>query len=1019
MSIREDLELDIADALSNVDKLGAALDQAATQLKVALADAISILSVVKVEEVDTSAVTEGIDSAVAAADTNVGVTAQVDADTAPAEGEIAALDSEPVTVEVDADTAPAQEQLDGLGASGTQAAEGLDAASASAAGFAVAGGLASKNIGGLGSKIEAVGPQSAAAVGGITAVAAVLGVAFEKAVAATAAQDRFNQTFGDLAPEVERVNVGNLDRDLGDLSVELGSIASGVRNAASNFGQLGVASGASQEEVAKSSDQLVALAARAVALNPALGSVGDVAGRMGRALSRGGRFAADFKVALTTDEIAARALADTGKLTTSELTFYDKAAAGAAIATEKYGDSLDQAITKGSESPIIQLRKLEVEFSKALTEIGQPLVVPIIDILTKAEPIFISFARTLGAVGTVAIAVLGPMLDIFSRLPEPIQATAVAIGLLAAVGKFSLVTRAAEGVGRAFDRMAISAFDAVGSVSTLAGALAGAGALGAIVAITVATEKLSDSLARGTFGDFAGQADRLSLSLNTLAGTGKAIGILANDLPKLATGFKTVDSSSQGLLNTIKGYAAIGGVGAVIGEINRGKADEFQKQVDAIDKSLVQMFHVDPSQAKAAFEGLRNLLILQGDAAEDVNAAFDDYNQAVNDANDANDAAASGAFDVAKALNLIFSETVKLQQAQTNATTATRASEDAQRRLNDINRQAAEVDLQHRQNVLSLAQAQQGLLDVQDRLAHVGEDQQKANIDLREANLDLADAQTKVAESFTPGTTPEERERAQIALERATLRVKDAQDAVNTTNDEGSRLSLELSQAQLGVESAQQRLNDEGPAAVQRAQDQQRAEEDLTTAIQNQQLALLSLAAFQAQIGPAIEAGQAIGRSLGAAVSAGLISEQTRQGIIARVTIQLLKDAMTSAAQIHSPSRVFTEIGQNIGAGVTAGLSDAADAAVREAELIVSRSFEAMQQAARDSRLNVADPAQNLVVAGEGAGPGGITIGQVVVQVTASPGVSDAQAKAQGHAAAEGFVEGLSRNDIADAVRAS
>jgi hypothetical protein len=162
----------------------------------------------------------------------------------------------------------------------------------------------------------------------------------QSAIDAESAGQRFEMIAGTLGPELQTIDVGGLSGDIGDLALQLGSSDEAMLNATASFVTFGESTGATSDEIVSASNDINALALRAVALNPALGDAGAVAERMTNALARGGRATTAFGIGLTSAEINARAMADTGKQNAAELTQFEKAAAGAAIATERLGQSM-------------------------------------------------------------------------------------------------------------------------------------------------------------------------------------------------------------------------------------------------------------------------------------------------------------------------------------------------------------------------------------------------------------------------------------------------------------------------------------------------------------------------------------------------------------------------------------------------------------------------------------------------------------------------------------------------------
>lgn len=554
MALTEDLELDLSGALSQIDSLGTALDQVTSTFKVDLADALDVLQNVQVD-VDASGVTTEIDSSVSAAESVVVIEADTSAVDPEINAAVAAADTT-VVITPEIDTAAAQAAVGDLSGSLGGVAGAADGATTSLAGVASAGGS-------FVSSLTSVAPQAAVAVAGVTALAGATDLFFEAAVGAEAASQRFTNTFGVLAADVQRVDVGNLDTDLGVLSRGLGSSTSEAKQAAAGIGELGTSFGATQKEAALTAEQITALAARAVALNPQLGSVGQATEKLGTALLTGrAKALAPFQLGLTKTAIDAKAaeiaLADGGR----EVTAFDKQAAGAALAVAKLGGSLQQDIAKGAKNPVLQLRSLTAEFNKVITEIGKPLVVPVLDILRGFQPVAQGAAKALGAAvssfvplvsgaltalgpvfstifGTLASAgkalqpvfegigkVIGALSPILSLLLAPTQLIGKAFQALAPVLKFvgEVVGLVAEGLAVLLSPLT-TVIDAIGGLSTAANDDADAltNVAGETITLASATDALAATL--GPAGDAFGKF------VQTSTGFGKAN--LAGELTKI------------------------------------------------------------------------------------------------------------------------------------------------------------------------------------------------------------------------------------------------------------------------------------------------------------------------------------------------------------------------------------------------------------------------------------------------------------------------------------------------------
>lgn len=481
MAIEERLELDISEALRGIDRIDSALAETATQFKVELAQALDVLSTGQSVPInaDTAGLTEEITGAVDAVATSIDptvdaaavdeqlqlafdsvdatLTPEVDEDSITAEID-AAIESSTATLAVDADTSAAEDAMEDLATSASSAGGSVGALEGTASGLGIASGLAAGNIGALSGSLTALGPGAVAAGGSVLALTGFTSQLVAQALEAETAERRFNQILGEQAEAVNQIDVGGLNLTIEELARTVGSSDEPLQNAAASIFALGESSGVAAPQISVATEQIVALSARAVAMNPALGEAGDVANRLTTALARGGRALAPYGIALSTAEINARAFNDTGKTSADQLTIFEKAAAGAAITTEKLGDTLETSLTEGAQSSAIQLAAIRERIGKSLEDLGKPLLVPILDTLKAATPDIQRLAAGLGqlsarlvplaadllpllsgGIGTFSLAlnVALPILDaldaVLSRIPGPV---------LEAVGSFLLIRQA-------------------------------------------------------------------------------------------------------------------------------------------------------------------------------------------------------------------------------------------------------------------------------------------------------------------------------------------------------------------------------------------------------------------------------------------------------------------------------------------------------------------------------------------------------------------------------------------------
>ncbi len=464
--------LDIQAALATVGDLEAALSAAVDGLAVT-ADASAVTASIDeavasadseaVIEGETSGITASIDAAVADADAEVTVdadassipaeidaavdeaeaTVTVEADTSAAVAEIGSLDDAVPDIEipVTADTSQATEAIEELGEGAGGATQSVGGLTSSLGGLSAAQGIAAGGAGGLSSALGGVvgkaGPYGAAIAGTV----GVLGAFFTAGLDAEQVTKRFERTLGEFADEVDHINVGTLNGDISDLAVQLGTSDEELRNAATNIAEFGKNAGVAEGEVAATAEQILALGLRTRALNPDLGSAGENADRLTKALARGGRALAPFNIALTSSQIEARALQDNVGKTAATLTTYEKAAAGAALATEQLGASFADDFAAGLDDPKIKLAALKEEVSETIEAFGVPLVAPILDTLEALQPAAIGVATGMGE----AVEAISPLIPLFGLLAQAVGLFMSATGTLIKGFLFPL-TEALRGV---------------------------------------------------------------------------------------------------------------------------------------------------------------------------------------------------------------------------------------------------------------------------------------------------------------------------------------------------------------------------------------------------------------------------------------------------------------------------------------------------------------------------------------------------------------------------------------------
>lgn len=276
-------------------------------------------------------------------------------------------------------------------------------------------------------------------VAGLGFTAAVGGMV-DMAINADASIRRFNNTLGDQAQRVLdlRDAVPGLGLNLSDLALKNGSSISSLRDGISTFAQLGRVSKATDDQIAQGGQGLVQLAAYVSAVNPKLGTAGDLIERLPLLLARGGPRLARFGIdAGSAAEKAAKALELFGK-TPKELSNFEKQYVGIQIALDKVGDqNLAEKILGSFDTPLVKLRSLETQIKRVLTEAGTPLVGGVVETLAELAGPAADAVKLLGSVigGVFSVVepearALGSLLQWIAELLD----NSVVRGLLAAAG---------------------------------------------------------------------------------------------------------------------------------------------------------------------------------------------------------------------------------------------------------------------------------------------------------------------------------------------------------------------------------------------------------------------------------------------------------------------------------------------------------------------------------------------------------------------------------------------------------
>jgi hypothetical protein len=466
-SFEEDVELsiDTRDAERNIEQLLDLVQPIELQVLADTETASETLEELRVSqmtedlEITIAAETEGFNSTVAAArdsaddplevPIDINITEALESlDELRAEAEQAIV----IDLEVGAETGGLAETTDSLEEMGSALDVGTEAAGAAHGALTevteitevlgVVMEIAQGRTNGLTRAMTMLG-VSAGGLGVLIGVSAAMGVLFHAAEQSHAATERLDLVFGDLAEDAARIDLGGLNGNLSDIAIAAGQSGSKLKEAAASAGQMAAQAGHSDQMVVFA-QRINALAIRAAVLKPSLGEAGDVAEQLQRRLAMGGFSLEKYGISLTRTAISSRALADTGKDTVAELTQFEKAAAGAELATERLGKKLGEDVVEGSKQTAIQMKVLKAEMNSALSKAGESLIEPIIKLFKMLVPIVTTTAKVVGTTLGLAFEmvmipielvndVVTEFIDILGLSEGSIDVVATALGVLLGV----------------------------------------------------------------------------------------------------------------------------------------------------------------------------------------------------------------------------------------------------------------------------------------------------------------------------------------------------------------------------------------------------------------------------------------------------------------------------------------------------------------------------------------------------------------------------------------------------------
>lgn len=409
--LEEELRIDFAPALAGIDELDQALQAAAQSFADTLASAAEAVQVPV--EPDVSTFSEEIEAAADEA-APVAVVDDVDASAVTEAIDTSADEASPVVVVDDVDASAVTEGIEAAGADAEVVASvsvdstGIDE---TAAGLDTLASFGAGNVlGSLEGGLGKLGAAGAVAAAGVALVGGASTQFLDAAIEKQTALQVFQQNVGNLAGELQTINVGTLSSDIDELAISLGGSDENLRLATAGIVALARASGATDEQIVTTTEQIVALAARAVTLNPALGDVGSAATRLTSALASGrAKGLIPFRIALPTAQVAEMAAQIAGGAENVDL--FDKIVASAAISADKLGPTLGDTVAGGAEIVSIQFAALTERMGELFEELGTPLIIPALDLLESFVPLMQPIGELISEIAQTALPVIANLTE--------------------------------------------------------------------------------------------------------------------------------------------------------------------------------------------------------------------------------------------------------------------------------------------------------------------------------------------------------------------------------------------------------------------------------------------------------------------------------------------------------------------------------------------------------------------------------------------------------------------------------
>lgn len=633
------LELDISPALDALADISSVFDSIADDFSATLSGSITDTVLPQIEEIGAAFGGIAADAGDAFSDVFSGI------DTTSLEGaneDVESLDS----------------GLEDLANTTEKTQAGFDVTTSAVQGLQAATGLLEGSSRGL---LATVAPGAALFAG----TAAAIGGVVESADRMELSFERMKFVFGDQAPVVFDQKLQGLNLSLGELNKQAGGSNTALRLAISTFGQTAVSAGASREEAAKVSQTMGELAGVVTTLNPTLGTADQNFSVLSKGLGGSARILQRYGITIDATEQKQLALAIAHDHGRDAVNLFDKQVAGSTLALQALNDqatangtTLSEELGKGLDSSTIKFRKFKQDVSTALTEIGAPLIKPVLALTEQLTPVLVKLITVVGKFAAAVLPAFMPIAQAIADVVDAISPLLTAIGDIPpefgkVVAAFVLLRSVGGPLGNLLEGIG-GRFSALGTVASTAGDVMEGRFGGALSRVGSASERLGGFLQQNSQHLLTAAAAGLVASQSwdgighnmedtiigvgslTVAGQqlgsmfgplGGIIGAAAGFLVGFAKDAFSASSATQDFKDAINSISdSIGGLQgkkASIAWLKTEYGDTFRNaqmstkdldgELDYLGDHLEGLARKSPAQAKQALDGLKDMRTRGGD----------------------------------------------------------------------------------------------------------------------------------------------------------------------------------------------------------------------------------------------------------------------------------------------------------------------------------------------------------------------------------------------------------------------